>query len=49
MKQQLFGELAESIREAGKLHRGEAPPSRRFVFKPSDVRAIRAKLHKVTE
>jgi putative transcriptional regulator len=46
MKKQLFGELAESIREAGKIHRGEAAPSRQFVFKPSDVRAIRAKLHK---
>ena len=46
MKKQLFNELVESIREAGKIHRGEAAASRRFVFKPQDVRKIRAKLHK---
>lgn len=46
MKKQLFNELVESIREAGKIHRGEAQPSRRFVFEPQDVRKIRAKLHK---
>jgi len=46
MKKQLFDELVSSIREAGKIHRGEAEPSRRFVFEPEDVRKIRAKLHK---
>jgi putative transcriptional regulator len=46
MKKQLFGELVESIREAGEVHRGKTTPSRRFVFKPQDVRAIRAKLQK---
>src|SRR5881394_4534071 len=46
MKKQLFNELIESIREAGRIHRGEAPPSRQFVFEPEDVRKIRAKLHK---
>ena len=46
MKKQLFNELIESIREAGKIHRREASPSRRFVFEPQDVREIREKLHK---
>ena len=46
MKKQLFGELIESISEAAKIHRGKAKPSRRFVFKPQDVRAIRTKLRK---
>jgi hypothetical protein len=34
MKKQLFSELVESIQQAGQIHRGEKPPSRRFVFKP---------------
>jgi putative transcriptional regulator len=46
MKKQLFAELVESIREAGKIHRGEEKPSRRFVFSPDDVRSIREKLQK---
>jgi len=46
MKKQLFNELVESIREAGKIHRGEAPPSRQFIFEPQDVKKIRAKLQK---
>ena len=46
MKKQLFGELVKSIREAGKIRRREAKPSRAFIFKPRDVRAIREKLQK---
>ena len=46
MKKQLFDELIESVREAGKIHRGERAPARRFVFEPQDVRKIRAKLQK---
>ena len=46
MKKALFGELVESIREAGKIRRGERQPSRKFVFKPEDVRSIREKLQK---
>jgi len=46
MKKQLFGELIESIREAGEIRRGQRPPSRKFVFKPDDVRSIREKLQK---
>lgn len=46
MKKKLFNELVESIKEAGSIHRGEAEPSRRFVFEPQDVSAIRMKLKK---
>jgi putative transcriptional regulator len=46
MKKELFEELVSSIREAGKIHRGEMPPSRTFSFDPEDVRQIREKLHK---
>lgn len=46
MKKKLFNELVESVREAGRIHRGQAAASRRFIFKPRDVRAIREKLHK---
>lgn len=46
MKKALFDELVESIKEAGRIHRGEAQASRTFVFEPEDVRQIREKLHK---
>lgn len=46
MKKQLFAELVGSIQQAGKIRRGEAKPSRKFVFRPDDVRSIRQKLNK---
>jgi len=46
MKKQLFNELVTSIKEAGRIHRGEIRPSREFTFDPEDVRGIREKLHK---
>ena len=46
MKKKLFNELVESIKEAGKIHRGEIRASREFTFEAQDVRAIREKLHK---
>ncbi|HEX7192777.1 MAG TPA: NadS family protein [Thermoanaerobaculia bacterium] len=46
MKKQLFDDLVAGVREAGRIHRGEAKPSRRFVFKPEDVRHVREKLTK---
>jgi putative transcriptional regulator len=46
MKKELFEELVESIKQAGKIHRGEAKPSRKFVVTPDDVRTIRVKLRK---
>ena len=44
MKKELFEELVESIKRAGKIHRGEAKPSRRFEFLPADIKAIRKRL-----
>jgi putative transcriptional regulator len=46
MKKALFDELTQSIREAGTIHRLESTASRRFSFKPEDVKAIREKLDK---
>ena len=46
MKKAMFNELVESIKEAGRIHRGEAKPSRTFLFEPEDVRQIREKLDK---
>jgi putative transcriptional regulator len=38
MKKELFEDLVTSIKDAGKIHRGEAKASRTFVFQPEDVR-----------
>lgn len=44
MKAKQFDDLIASVREAGKIKRGQKAPSRRFEFRPTDVRKIRAKL-----
>lgn len=44
MKDEAFAELVESVRQAGKIRRGKARPARVRVFKPDDVRAVRAGL-----
>jgi putative transcriptional regulator len=49
MKKKLFDDLVESIREAGKIRRGEMSPSRKFVFAPMDIKAIRKRLSKSQE
>ena len=46
MRKELFEELKASIREAGKIRRGEMKPSRVFEIKAEDVQKIRAKLGK---
>lgn len=46
MKQKDFDELVESVREAGRILRGEVRPSREFTFSPEDVQAIRKRLRK---
>ena len=46
MKKELFEKLVQSLEQAVQIHRGEAKPSRQFVFKPQDVRKIRARLQK---
>jgi hypothetical protein len=46
MKKRLFAEFVACIKEAGKIHRGEARPSRRFVFEPEEVRRAWEKLRR---
>jgi putative transcriptional regulator len=41
MKEELFAELVESMREAGAIMRGEKEPSRIFVVTEPDVKSIR--------
>lgn len=44
MKQDAFEELVTSVRQAGRIRRGEAKPARRVSYEAADVKAIRAKL-----
>jgi putative transcriptional regulator len=44
VKKAEFEELVASVREAGKIKRGEVAPSRKFHFKPAAVRKIRTDL-----
>ena len=46
MKEKDLDELVESVREAGRILRGEARASREFTFSVQDVQAIRKKLRK---
>jgi putative transcriptional regulator len=46
MKKKDFDNLSESVRQAGKIRRGELPPGRVTEFAPVDVRAIRQRLLK---
>ncbi|HNB51094.1 MAG TPA: NadS family protein [Anaerolineales bacterium] len=41
MKDELFAELLESVREGGAILRGEKKASRTFVIEPLDVKHIR--------
>lgn len=42
MKDELFSELIESVREGGKILRGKAKPSRKFIVAAPDVKEIRS-------
>jgi putative transcriptional regulator len=46
MKRQAFEQLVQSVRQAGRIHRGRAKAARSFAFAPADVKAIRGKLRK---
>jgi putative transcriptional regulator len=46
MRKQDFDNLVESIRQAGRIRRGEAQPSRVAEFAPVDVKAVRLRLGK---
>lgn len=41
-----FAKLVTSVRQAGRIRRGRLRPGRVIVFKPADIRAIRARLGK---
>jgi len=45
MKQELFDELLESVREAKSIMRGEKPPSRVFVYDEPNVKTIRRRFN----
>ena len=42
MKAEAFEELLTSVRQLGAIRRGERKPSRTTVFKPADVKTVRA-------
>jgi putative transcriptional regulator len=44
MRDDLFDELITSLREAGAIHRGEAPPSRSYGMEEADSKQIRQDL-----
>ncbi|MBM4122443.1 MAG: helix-turn-helix domain-containing protein [Nitrospira sp.] len=44
MKKAAFQELLTSVRQAGRIRRGTLKASRATVFRPADVRAVRAKI-----
>jgi putative transcriptional regulator len=44
MEAQLFGDLAQSLKEAAAIARGEAPASRRFRVSAPDARAVRERM-----
>jgi putative transcriptional regulator len=44
MRDELFRELEESVREAGAILRGEKSPSRTFVIESPDVKGLRESL-----
>ena len=44
MKEQDFDELVRSVKQAGRIKRGQLAASRRFEFEPEDVRSIRQEL-----
>jgi len=44
MKASDFEQLVTSIKQAGEIRRGEREASRRFVFEPTDIKALRGRL-----
>ncbi len=46
MRKEDFDQLIDSVKQAGKIRRGEIKPSRTFIFDPADIKAIRHRLGK---
>ena len=49
MKAEAFEELLTSVRQLGEIRRGERKPSRSRIFRPTDVKAVRADLNQSQE
>lgn len=49
MKEAAFQELLTSVRQAGRIRRGQMKSGRVTTFKPADVKGIRAGLHQSQE
>ncbi len=49
MKEAAFRDLLRSVRQAGRIRRGELKPSRVTTFRPADVKAIRARMAQTQE
>lgn len=45
MKDELFTELMESVKEGARILNGETAPSRTFVFSPKSIKEIRQSYH----
>jgi putative transcriptional regulator len=43
MKDDLFNELVKSVREGGRILRGEKKPSREFIVEAPDIKGLRKK------
>jgi putative transcriptional regulator len=46
MEKNKFDQLVESIKQAGKIKRGELKPARKFHFTPADIKEIRSRMNK---
>jgi putative transcriptional regulator len=46
MKKERFGKLIESVKQAGRIRRGQMKAGRVFHFSPADIKDIRLKLKK---
>lgn len=46
MKNEKFDKLIESVKQAGRIRRGEMKASRVFHFSPADIKGIRVRLKK---
>jgi len=44
MSSELFDELRKSVKEAGKIRKGRAKPSRKFTYDAIDIRKLRESL-----
>jgi len=46
VREQNFRNLVKSVRQAGRIRRGQMKPSRVYTFRPTEIKSIRSKLGK---